>query len=174
MIVMRSEDTRLMNLAPYENGVTVNLGNLDRPALDWSDEAIPVDTLHNLSTRLYDFLPGIRSLKPIDSVLYTCQKLNIGQGRYFYWKELQDDFFTFYSGKFTQCLYAAEWIMNNILVRYGFSDSRLPIPGIRGVGLPPLNHPGSQATTLSFSFEGEAFSLSEAGPLSPTPPYVVE
>lgn len=157
MIVMRSDDTNLMNLAPYEKGITVNLGHRDRPADSWSDEAIPLQTVQVLGDTLYDFLPGIRNCTAVESIPYTCQKLNIGRGRHFYCEEIHNDFFTFYPGKFTQCLHAAEWIVNNVLIQYG-----VPIPHLatHAIGthrlLPSLNHPGSQAATLTFSFEGKA------------------
>lgn len=141
MLVSRTVKNEFMNIAPYSGGITINLGNRDILARDWTDDFIDDDALEELQDHLLKDMPLLRSNPDAPVSTYVCHKLNIGNNRHFHWERCGADFFVYYPGKFTQALSSARSIFKDLSTQYQFARSTNAAASCNFSG---LTHPGTR------------------------------
>jgi len=151
VVSLRDAGVGDLNLVPFKNGTTVNLGGTDEIAFDHADEHFDQATYANVLEAVGRFVPG---LKHAEAHFYVCQKLNnsdfsshgkriYGNRHYFWVEEQKSNLYFFYPGKFTLAKIGACELVDHIASLY--------VPS----GLPPLPQP-TLAPSITSAYEGEA------------------
>ena len=158
IIVIRTLDSRWLNLVSFSGGTTVNMGALDKP----NPRRIGPQLYEFMAERLTQYVPGLRQLE-CQAHFYVCEKIaNISTSshpcedygfRHYFWKKAKNNLFHYYPGKFTLAPIAAKEFIQFL------KDSGLGPSGIRSniASMPPrvARRPyyGSPTHILRFSNE---------------------
>ena len=126
VISLRRAGSGDLNLVPFENGTTVNLGGTDGIAADETDEHFDEARYADVVNAVGRYIPGIQQC---GAHFYVCQKLNNARSsshdrqeygnRHYFWAEVpSDDLYFFYPGKFTLGKIGAREFVNHLSSLY--------------------------------------------------------
>jgi len=175
IIATRAKDSNYLNLVPFANGTTINMGKLDEPNANLSDTFVD---LLGYSARLGETiaycLPRALDTLPWRTHFYVCQK--IGNVRYsshpvldyglrhYFWIEPvgYSNCFAFYPGKFTLAPAAAKALVK-FLDESGRISKRVTVGGLQAVNPISISRDSyyREPTHLLYSPKAETLLLRE-------------
>jgi glycine/D-amino acid oxidase-like deaminating enzyme len=156
--------TYRMNIAPYSEGITINLGAKDDDTDDIDNLSPYEENKQLILDTLAEWAPGLAAILPAKARLYVCQKfeMDLREGRLFertrgrrdaIYREIQPGLHIFYPGKFTQALTASLEVLDEI-----FSPEPIHCAGsVAMLNMWQYTHPGTRLAPSIVEWNGRDF-----------------